>query len=180
MLGLMEILNSLQQAELQLLARIFRQGQRRDVIPAARALSRSGDGYLHALLPLLLGIMGVAHWQDFALLVAVALAAERLLYFALKNSLRRRRPQEAVPGFRSLITASDRFSFPSGHSSAAFLLATALVILYGGALLPIYLWAGCVALSRVLLGVHFPGDTLAGAVMGSALAVLTAGQLGVL
>ena len=74
----MEILNSLQQAELQLLARIFRQGQRRAVIPAARALSRSGDGYLHALLPLLLGIMGVAHWQDFALLVAGAVMGSAL------------------------------------------------------------------------------------------------------
>ena len=176
----MALLDSLQQAELNLLARIFRQGERRAVIPAARALSRSGDGYLHALLPLLLGLMGVPRWQDFALLVALALLVERLLYFSLKNSLRRKRPQEAVPGFRSLIMASDRFSFPSGHSSGAFLLATALVILYGSALLPIYIWAVCVALSRVLLGVHFPGDTLAGAMMGSAVAVVTAGQLGMI
>ena len=107
-------------------------------------------------------------------LLAAALILERGLYFSLKNSLKRRRPQEAVPGFRSLITASDQFSFPSGHSSCAFLLATSLVLVYGAPVAIIYLWAGAVALSRILLGVHFPGDTLAGALMGTSIALLSA------
>ncbi len=176
----MEILNTLQKYDLQLLARIFRQGERRMVIPLARAVSRSGDGYLYALVPLLLWSMQVPDYGGFVSLLVLALVFERTLYFTLKNSLKRRRPQEAVPGFRSLITASDQFSFPSGHSSGAFLLATVLVVVYGGAAAVIYLWAGAVALSRVLLGVHFPGDTAAGALIGSAVALLSAARLGLL
>ncbi len=43
-----------------------------------------------------------------------------------------------------------------------------------------YLWASCVAMSRVILGVHFPGDTVAGALMGSSIALATASYLGLI
>ncbi|WP_206613566.1 phosphatase PAP2 family protein [Parahaliea mediterranea] len=171
-------MNALQELDLRLLARVFRQGERRMVRPLARALSRSGDGYLHLLIPLLLALIGARYLDQFCTLLALSLAAERTLYWSLKNTLKRRRPQEAVPGFRSLITASDQFSFPSGHSSAAFLLATVLVLVYGGPVIAMYLWATSVALSRIVLGVHFPGDTVAGALMGTACALFTAALLG--
>ena len=179
MLGGMELLNRLQRYDRRLFARVFRQGERRMVIPLARALSRSGDGYLHLLLPLLAWQLALPGLDDFITLLAVSLGLERALYWSIKNSLKRPRPQQAVPGLRSLITASDQFSFPSGHSSGAFLLATALVLVYGGPVLAMYLWAAGVGLSRVLLGVHFPGDILAGALMGSGIALFTAAQLGI-
>ena len=71
-----------------------------------------------------------------------------------------------------MITASDEFSFPSGHTSGAFLVATALTILLPPVGIAGYLygWAALVALSRVILGVHFPLDTLAGALLGGSLA----------
>lgn len=174
----MKMLLAIHRLDLQLLARIFSQGERRMVRPLARALSRSGDGYLHLLVPLLLLLLAVEGATLFAGLLALALLLERGLYWSLKNSLKRRRPQESVPGFRSLVTAADQFSFPSGHSSAAFLLATALAVVYGGPVIAMFLWASGVALSRVLLGVHFPGDTVAGALMGSGIALLCASLLG--
>ena len=177
-LGIMEILVSLQKFEMRLFDRLFRQTDKRMVIPMARAISHSGDGYLHALVPLLILALDPAGFALFLPLLALALAVERSLYWLVKNSLRRPRPQETVPGFRSLITASDQFSFPSGHSSGAFLLATALMLVYGAAAAPMFLWAFAVAISRILLGVHFPGDTLAGALMGSGIALIMAGQLG--
>jgi undecaprenyl-diphosphatase len=130
------------------------------------------------LVPMLLWLLSAPYAEDFATALAVALAAERTLYWTLKNSLRRPRPQVAVPGFRSLITASDQFSFPSGHTSAAFLLATMLTLFYGGPFAVVLAWACGVAMSRVLLGVHFPGDTVAGATMGAGTALLTAQLLG--
>ncbi len=105
------------------------------------------------------------------------MAVERLLYVVFKNKLKRRRPQDYMPGFKSLIRASDKFSFPSGHSSAAFCLATTTGIVFGGPFIALYIWASCVALSRVVLGVHFPGDTVAGALLGSGVALATASYL---
>ena len=176
----MEILKRLHQYDRDLFARVFRQGERRMVIPMARALSRSGDGYLHLLLPLLLMALQLPGLHGFVTLLVLALLIERIMYWCLKNFLKRPRPQDALPGLRSLVVASDQFSFPSGHSSGAFLLATCLVIVYGGPVTAMYLWASGVAISRVILGVHFPGDTLAGAIMGSGVALLCATQLGLL
>ena len=178
MLAAMELLSRLQTYDRHLFAKVFRQGERRMVIPLARALSRSGDGYLHLLVPLLVWQLHLPRAGDLVALLLLALAIERALYWSLKNTLKRPRPPNAIPGLRSLITASDQFSFPSGHSSGAFLLATALLAIYGGPVLAMYLWASGVAISRVLLGVHFPGDILAGALMGSGIALLSAALLG--
>jgi len=174
----MEMLNRIHHFERRLFTRIFRQGERRAVIPLARALSRSGDVYLYLMVPLLLWLLDVPSLGNFLTLLLVAFAIERTLYRSIKNTLKRPRPPNAIPGFNSLIVASDKFSFPSGHSSGAFLLATALVVVYGGPVLAIYLWAAGVALSRVLLGVHFPGDILAGALMGSSIALACAALMG--
>ncbi|MEM1153231.1 MAG: phosphatase PAP2 family protein, partial [Pseudomonadota bacterium] len=103
---------------------------------------------------------------------------ERALYLMLKGTLKRRRPASAIPGFSSVIIASDKFSFPSGHASAAFLFATCIYGIFGAPALVTYLWACAVAVSRVLLGVHFPGDIVAGAVMGSSIGLLGIALLG--
>jgi undecaprenyl-diphosphatase len=174
----MEMLSRLHHFDRRLFTRIFRQGERRAVIPLAIALSRSGDVYLYLMVPLLLWVLGVPALDDFLTLLLLAFAIERTLYRSLKNTLKRPRPPNAIPGFNSLIATSDKFSFPSGHSSGAFLLATALVVIYGGPMLVIYLWAAGVALSRVVLGVHFPGDILAGSLMGSSIALACATLLG--
>lgn len=176
----MAILATLQEFERRMLAQVFRQGERRMVIPLARAISRSGDGYLHLLVPLLLSTLHPEGAATLLLLLLAALAIERPLYWLLKNSLRRPRPQEAVPGFRSLVRAGDQFSFPSGHSSGAFLLATTLLVAYGPVAAPLYLWALAVAVSRILLGVHFPGDTVAGALMGCGITLLVALEMGLM
>ena len=174
----MPLLTALLQAELRLFAWLFRNGERYLLIEPARAVSHSGNGYLHVLIPLLLILMGVDEVGNLILAIALAIAIERPLYWVLKNSLRRRRPAQFVPGFRSIIVASDRFSFPSGHSSASFLLVTCLCVVYGGAAAPMLVWCSAVGISRVLLGVHFPGDILAGAAMGTSVALFASSVLG--
>ena len=177
----MAILATLQQVDTKLFTRVFRQGEQRAVVRSmAKILSHTGDGFLHLALPALLALIGTERLPTYCVLLGSAMFIERLLYFVMKNTLRRRRPQDFVPGFRSIIQASDKFSFPSGHTSAAFCLATTTGIVFGGPFIAMYVWASAVALSRVLLGVHFPGDTLAGAIMGSSIAVFTATQFGLL
>lgn len=141
-------------------------------IAFARALSRSGDGLLQVLLPTLLLILDRQTGVTVFLITAVGFAIERPLYWVLKNSCQRRRPPEAIPSFTSVITASDRFSFPSGHTCGAFLLAAIVTQHYPALAAPMYLWASGVGLSRVVLGVHFPTDILAGALLGSGIAWL--------
>jgi undecaprenyl-diphosphatase len=134
----------------------------------ACAISKTGDGYLQILIPTLLLIFEPQAGKEFFLTIASAFAIQLPIYWLLKNILRRRRPPEVVPYFHSFIEASDKFSFPSGHSSAAFLLANITAIFYGAIAWPLYLWASFVALSRVVLGVHFPTDIVAGITLGTA------------
>ncbi len=95
---------------------------------------------------------------------------ERIIFFVAKNTFRRQRPAENLNAFSTLVVASDKFSFPSGHTSAATLYAAIIYQHFPiiGALL--LLWAAGVGASRVVLGVHYPSDILAGASLGLAIA----------
>jgi len=120
------------------------------------------------------------YWSEglspFLQAVLLAFAIERPVYFVLKNGLRRNRPQAALQNFRSIITPSDQFSFPSGHTSAAFMMATLLGFYCTPLTIPLYCWAALVGFSRVVLGVHFPTDTLVGAILGIGTALFSLGQ----
>ena len=177
----MAILSTLHQWDARLLKRLFQQGQRRrSLIQLSKIVSRSGDGYLQVAFPVTAWLLASPAASAYTAALALASIIERAVYLILKNGLQRRRPQEIMPSFRSLVVPSDRFSFPSGHTSAAFCLATMTGIIFGGPFLTLYGWACGVGLSRVLLGAHFPGDTIAGATIGSAIAMMVASQLGLL
>ena len=147
----------------------LRRKRRELMIHFARVISHMADGYLYLAIAIILAVM--SHW---ILLITLALgfAIERVLYFILKNRLRRNRPPQAIPGFKSVIEPSDQFSFPSGHTSAAFLFATIISSTYPILMTVLFVWASMVGFSRVILGVHFPTDTLAGALLGFSIAKL--------
>lgn len=138
----------------------------------ARMVSKTGDGQLYALIFALLA------WQlgfdnSFVQAVLLAFLIERPVYFVLKNGLKRNRPQAALENFRSSIIPSDQFSFPSGHTSAAFMMASLLGYSTPELLIPLYCWATMVGFSRIVLGVHFPTDTLVGALLGISTAMFS-------
>ena len=102
------------------------------------------------------GLGGAGSLAGFALVVS------HLLVQLVKRSINRPRPRLPV-GFESLVHAPDRFSFPSGHSAASMAVAFGIALTIGGAaFLPILVLAAVVGLSRCYLGVHYPGDVLAG------------------
>ncbi|WP_406510896.1 bifunctional phosphatase PAP2/diacylglycerol kinase family protein [Streptomyces sp. NBC_00212] len=91
-----------------------------------------------------------------------------------KYATRRRRPViDAVPLVRRLAKLPSSTSFPSGHSASAAAFATGVALestRYGALLAPL---AAAVAFSRVYVGVHYPGDVLAGCALGMAAAAVT-------
>ena len=96
--------------------------------------------------------------------VALASAAANLIGKGLNS---RRRPQAEIPLVRRLRHPPTSASFPSGHSASAAAFATAVSLEAPVLAPPVIVLAGAVGLSRVVTGVHYPSDVLAGFAIGA-------------
>lgn len=140
----------------------------------ARWISRTGDGPPYVLLGLAFWLSQQEQLQAYVADLLFAFALELPLYLSLKHTCRRCRPMMALPDTRAYIEPSDKFSMPSGHTAAAFLVLTLALVHFGQWALPALPWALVVGWSRVWLGVHFPSDILAGVLLGAGVAGLAA------
>jgi undecaprenyl-diphosphatase len=89
-----------------------------------------------------------------------------------KGRIRRTRPCEQARPLAFAVDplqwfAADRFSFPSGHALNAFAVGSVVALAYPSAALPALVLAGSIAASRVVLGLHWLSDVLAGALAGA-------------
>ncbi len=137
---------------------------------ASISATRAGDGWLWYLIGLAVLLFG-----DRDRLVADASAGSAAvagigLFTLLKKISGRKRPCEFEPHCWSHILPPDRFSFPSGHTITAFAVAVSLGIFYPDLFGALLFFAICIAVSRVLLGMHFLSDVIAGALLGAGLA----------
>lgn len=109
-----------------------------------------------------------ARTRKNALYIASSTAATYLLNLVIKKIVKRPRPFitdiHLVPVYRP-----GEYSFPSGHTSSAFSAVTALSRVYPKwyVIAPSFLWAAGVGYSRMYLGVHYPTDVTAGALLGA-------------
>jgi len=137
---------------------------------AVYAFSRSGE---HAACWFALGATGLAFDRDPARRarwgrgLGIVGAAYGLNY-AVKLAVRRKRP--VMPELPPLSPVVSSLSFPSAHSTTSFAAARAFAGLVPAPLL--YAAAGAFALSRPYLGVHYPSDVVAGALLGTAVAAV--------
>ena len=84
----------------------------------------------------------------------------------LRAAIGRDRPFVAEPLPEPLVRRPDSFSLPSGHATVSFACATVLAAALPRLAVPLYVLAAAVAWSRVVVGVHYPLDVLAGAALG--------------
>ncbi|HXT51376.1 MAG TPA: phosphatase PAP2 family protein [Thermoanaerobaculia bacterium] len=141
---------------------------------AAFALvSRLGDGWLWGTVAVALLLAGGSDAVPTILGMLVAAVAGLPLYVLLKRWMARPRPcATAGSGLRPLVPALDRFSFPSGHTLHAVAFTVVVLGRYPGLAWLLVPFTALVALSRVVLGLHYPSDVMAGAAIGSLLGSL--------
>jgi undecaprenyl-diphosphatase len=129
--------------------------------------TRAGDGWLWygvALIVLLFGNRN-AFW---AMIVSACIGMT--LYTIIKRLTHRPRPCETEEHCWSTVLPPDKFSFPSGHTLAAFAVAVSLTRFYPLAAAPLFFAAGSIGASRMVLGMHYLSDVVAGALMGAFIA----------
>ncbi|MBN8713431.1 MAG: phosphatase PAP2 family protein [Xanthomonadales bacterium] len=137
-------------------------------------VSRLGDGWLwYGLMATLALCAGRAGVRAALHMAATGLVAW-LLYRALKRRTRRPRPFRVHRDVIARALPLDEYSFPSGHTLHAFSFSIVAVAWFPVLALPLAMFTVLVAMSRVILGLHYPTDVVAGAVIG---VVLGAGSL---
>jgi undecaprenyl-diphosphatase len=148
------------------------------VARVSKAVSHTGDGHLYAVIGVLAWLTDPVMGRAFLLAGLLAFAIELPIYWVAKNSFRRRRPQELSSQLTSYVTPSDRYSLPSGHTAAAFLMATLIGQFYPDAYMGTMVWATLIGAARIMLGVHFLTDVVIGAALGIGSATAAISLLG--
>ena len=145
------------------LYRLVRSAARPPALEPIGRFSRLGE---HAAVWIVLGLVGLAVDRPRRRRWARALASvvgTYLLNTAIKGVFRRARP--AFDDLPALIATPTALSFPSAHASSSFAAARAYSAMLPAA--PLYATAAAMGLSRVYLGVHYPSDIAAGALLGT-------------
>ena len=133
------------------------------------AATKGGDGWLWYAMAVVIAILGGPQRFHALLAAVMAVGTGIALFINLKRVCNRKRPCAIEPHCWATLLPPDQFSFPSGHTITAFAVASSLGVFYPGLLAGLLFCAVSVAVSRILLGMHFLSDVLAGAAIGAGL-----------
>ncbi|MFM6975786.1 MAG: phosphatase PAP2 family protein [Sphingobacteriaceae bacterium] len=113
--------------------------------------------------------------RNKGLAIAASFVGNTLITTALKDLIKRPRPFETYPDLIYKKSNAGSYSFPSGHTSSVFSTATSLSLHFPKwyVIIPAYTYAVGVGYTRMDLGVHYPSDVIAGAIIGSGTAYLS-------
>lgn len=112
--------------------------------------------------------------EDTGILLLTAAILNYGITYGMKNAVDRKRPYKALSGVHTVGSTERSASFPSGHTSSAFTIATMVSLNYPKwyVIAPSFAWAGLAGYSRMAIGMHYPADVLMGAVVGAGSAYL--------
>jgi undecaprenyl-diphosphatase len=134
--------------------------------------TRGGDGWLwYAMGLVILALGGKTRFEALGA-AGLSSAVSVLLFSRLKRLTGRRRPCQIAPHCWATLLPPDQFSFPSGHTMTAFAVAIPLSLFYPTLSIGLLFCALSIATSRILLGMHFLSDVVAGALIGTGLGYL--------
>lgn len=159
-----------QATDLALTRRLRRLSDTPWVLAGFASVSRLGDGLVWYLLMLALLLLGDADDQRVVLQMALLGGVSLLAYKGLKRLSKRPRPLSRERALATAVAPLDEFSFPSGHTLHAVGFTLVLVQHYPESALLLWPLCAAIALSRVVLGLHYPSDVLAAIGLGWAFA----------
>lgn len=137
-------------------------------------LTHIGSAVTTIAICLLMMILGDEFVYSAGFAALISLAVSHLIVQGLKKTVRRKRPIDVLPEISTFKISFDRYSFPSGHTTAVFSIATTVSMympLLSFLLFPV---AFLIGISRIYVGVHYPSDVLAGFIIAIATSVLLA------
>lgn len=140
------------------------------LLQAFRAVSWLGDGVVWYALMLGLLVRQGAEGVPAVLHMIVVGAVCTTTYRMLKRGTSRPRPYQVMPAVAAGAAPLDAYSFPSGHTLHAVAFTMVAASHYPALAPALALFAGLTAVSRVVLGLHYPSDVAAGALIGGAIA----------
>ncbi|MGV8026860.1 MAG: phosphatase PAP2 family protein [Anaerolineaceae bacterium] len=139
-------------------------GENKVLHPLAVFLAHSGDSWYWLAFLFLIWIFSKSIWHTYAAFLAATILIQAVLVLAIKFAIKRSRP---AGDWGAIYRNSDPHSFPSGHATRAAMLT---VLFWGLHLTPlaiiVTIWVLLVSFARVILGVHYLSDVVAGWVLG--------------
>ncbi len=153
-------------SDLRLTRRVRRLSDQRLTLAFFAAVSRLGDGIVWYALMLALLLFGGESGSRATLQMALLGITSLLVYKGLKRLSRRPRPLAVEHALGTRVAPLDEFSFPSGHTLHAVGFTLVLTAHYPESGLLLWPFCACVAMSRVVLGLHYPSDVLAAIGLG--------------
>jgi undecaprenyl-diphosphatase len=143
------------------------------VVRVLDAISRVGDGWIWfaiiVCLPIATGPVGTS---TSVRMIAVGIV-NLILYKIIKRWIARPRPYRTCPGIRACSRSLDEFSFPSGHTLHSVAFSLILTVYYPMSALFVWPLTILIALSRIVLGLHYPSDVIVGGLIGGITAAVS-------
>jgi undecaprenyl-diphosphatase len=131
--------------------------------------TRLGDGWIWYSIGIALLIFGGADRYTALVTCIMAEGVAVTLFQFIKRTSKRKRPCQLEAHCWSKVLPPDQFSFPSGHSMSAFAIVVPLCIYYPELQVPLLMISLSIAISRIILGMHFVSDVVVGSMMGCVL-----------
>jgi undecaprenyl-diphosphatase len=166
-------LNRMNHFDSTLCVKVSHTSQYRLVRAWFRLISRLGDGlFWYTLLIGILLVQRETAWMPVLHIIATGLSGT-LIYKWLKGKTLRPRPYQVLQDVLLTGKPLDYFSFPSGHTLHAAAFAFMTLFYYPSLAMLVIPFSLMVAVSRVVLGLHYPSDVLAGAIIGITISLIS-------